>query len=312
MAGILDTKKRIMDTIVTQEGRRQLSSGNFKIKYASFTDGNVFYEEDLLLGTTDATLRIPFETVNKFQDNIVFETDDSGNLMSFKGNGIELTDEGSIAIYDETLSDPSSIRSIVTGSDKFSSSVDEITNASFDSFNDQNFISTKSYNNPNIKFKINQEESELNYTLNSGLSNEITLDKTLDTLPSFVHDKKLSNVLNFKFLPPINHNDKSNNGEFKDLNEGHFLTDSEVLDMITNKEKISCSIEGGSRESNILLQVFEENLENLSVKKLDTIDFGTIKNKDDEFSRIIFVGKVLYDSFDQPTFMNIFTLEIRK
>ena len=60
MAGILDNKKRVMDTIVTQEGKRQLASGQFQIKYASFTDGSSFYEGDIVSGSSDATRRISF------------------------------------------------------------------------------------------------------------------------------------------------------------------------------------------------------------------------------------------------------------
>jgi hypothetical protein len=406
MAGILDNKKRIMDTIVTQEGRRQLSSGNFKIKYASFTDGNVFYEEDLLTGTTDATLRIPFEVVNKFQDNIVFETDDSGNLLSFQGTDVELNADGSIVsltstypndtriyngkvvveikgqtaaglnkfyyydedteeivcwiygyaddadggsgatgIWDETgTEDPDgygwfltdntyawptpaadksdilstenfitntiSSRSVVTDSEGFSSAVDSITAASFESFNQQNFITTRDKRN-NIDFSISQSKDEFTYTIGSGYDNEVVFIKELDTLPAFIHDNRLANVLNFKYLPPNNYNDKTPNGTYADLNNGHDLTRDDIRRMTFKKQSIVCRVNSSENNNKIMMQIFEENSAYKKIKKLDMIDAGSF-NTSDGFKRIIFVGKVMIDSLSQPTFINMFTIEMSK
>ena len=310
MAGILDNKKRIMDTIVTQEGRRQLSSGKFKIEYVSFTDGNVFYEEDLSVGATDATKRIPFEAVNKFQDNIVFETDDSGNLLSYKGYGIELNSDGTIAIEDSESSDPVSTRTKVSSAEGFSTSVDSITSASFDSFKQQNFITTKK-NRTDKGIAVFQNKDFLSYTLNSGYDNEVIKSRNVDTLPAFVNDVKLSNVLNFKFLPPLNDNDGTNNGEYADLNASHDLTSNEIKDMIKNKDVISCSITSSDIDNKIIFQIFESVVDepNVKVNKLDMIDAGEF-NIDGVIKRIVFAGKVLIDNFNQPTFVNMFTIEV--
>ena len=399
MAGILDNKKRIMDTIVTQEGRRQRSSGNFTIKYASFTDGNVFYEADLSKGTTDATLRIPFETVNKFQDNIVFETDDSGNLLGFQGDGVELNPDGSIVsltstypndtqiyngkivievkgqnaagldyfhFYDETtektvywvygyadngdgggssgsttaehygwfitdstyiwpptaadksdiqstdnfITNTISSRNVISDSAGFSSAVDSITAASFDSFKQQNFITTRNKRN-NIVFSASQNKENFTYTIGSGYDNDVKDQKDLDVLPAFIHDKKLANVLNFKFLPPINNNDKTPNGSYADLNDGHDLTRDVIRRMKFKKQSIVCNVKGSEITNKLMMQIFEENTYDKKVKKLDMIDAGNFTESDGT-KRVIFVGKVMIDSFNQPTFVNMFTIEMSK
>ena len=421
MAGILDNKKRIMDTIVTQEGRRQLSSGNFKIKYASFTDGNVFYEEDLLSGTTDATLRIPFEVVNKFQDNIVFETDDSGNLLSFQGNGVELNADGSIVsltatypndtriyngkvvvevkgqnsdgldyfyyydettekivywvhgyaddadggsgatgVWDETGTEDSdgygwfltddtyawpisapkssilstdnfitsiiSSRSVISDSEGFSSTVDSITSASFDSFNQQNFITTRT-DREQKKFSVTSNKNEFTYTIKSGYDNEIIEKVNLNSLPTFINDVKLSNVPNFKFLPPINKNDSSKNGIYKNRKEDQSLsltvsTDissiftlppliSPMVTILGSSQSLDLNINSGHEGNKLLLQVFEAGTNSKKITKLDMIDAGEIYT-DGVYKRIIFLGKTIIDSYEQPTFVNIFTLEILK
>lgn len=403
MAGILDNKKRIMDTIVTQEGRRQLSSGKFTIKYASFTDGNVFYEADLSAGTSDATIRVPFEAVNKFQDNIVFETDDSGNLLSYQGDGVELNADGSIVsltstypndtriyngkivievkgttssagldyfnYYDETtksivywvygyandatssngagsltsgstadidgygwlLTDSTyvwptlalkshfqstdnfitstiSSRNTISDSAGFSSTVDSITTASFDSFKQQNFITTKSSRN-NQAFSVTQSNDTFTYTVESGFDNEITVSKELNSLPALINDIKFSNVLNFKFLPPINKNDNSPNGLYADLNASNKLESIDIKKMIDKKQSISCVLNSGENVNKVIFQMFEENNVDLKIKKLDMLDAGEF-NIDGSVKRVIFIGKVLIDTFNQPTFINMFTVEV--
>ena len=43
MAGILDAKERVLDTIITPAGRAQIASGELRIEYASFTDRQMYY-----------------------------------------------------------------------------------------------------------------------------------------------------------------------------------------------------------------------------------------------------------------------------
>ena len=53
MSGILDSKSRIMDAVITSEGRLLLSQGIFEIAYASFTDRDTFYDSSTISGSTD-------------------------------------------------------------------------------------------------------------------------------------------------------------------------------------------------------------------------------------------------------------------
>jgi len=308
MAGILDNKKRIMDTIVTQEGRRQLSSGNFKIKYASFTDGNVFYEGDNETGTTDATLRVPFEALNKYQDSIIIESDDSGNLLNFQGNGVDLTPDGSIAIEDSELDDPSSIRRVVSTPAAFSSAVDIILSSTFDSFENQNFITTRDDRNSK-SFSVTQNIDSFDYTIGSGYDNEVIKSRVLDTLPAFIHDVKLSGIPNFKFLPPINQNDKTLNGTYADLNDEHGLSANKIKKMTANKQDIKLKVTSSQQKNKLLIQLFENSNDSATIKKLDVIDAGSF-NIENQNKKIYFIGKVMIDSHNQPTFVNMFTLEM--
>ena len=84
MSGILDAKSRIIDSVITDNGRSQIARGDLRIEFASFTDAMAYYEADIVSGSSDATRRIYFEQEgNKRQDFITFETDDSGNLLGY-------------------------------------------------------------------------------------------------------------------------------------------------------------------------------------------------------------------------------------
>ena len=67
MAGILDSKSRVVDFILTDEGRKQVRDGDLKIEYASFTDRDTFYEEDQDGVATDPTSRLYFESTGRYQ-----------------------------------------------------------------------------------------------------------------------------------------------------------------------------------------------------------------------------------------------------
>ena len=60
-----------------------------------------------------------------------------------------------------------------------------------------------------------------------------------------------------------------------------------------------------------MIQVFETNTKDTKITKLDMIDYGQVKYGRKVF-HIIFVGKVFVDKFDQPTFINMFTLALDK
>ena len=65
-----------------------------------------------------------------------------------------------------------------------------------------------------------------------------------------------------------------------------------------------------SEDNNIVMQMFETNDQKLKFKKLDVIDFGefSTQNSSRPNKHIFFAGKVFLDSFDIPTFVNLFTI----
>ena len=83
MAGILNNKERIMDFLVTKEGRRQAASGQLMIRYATFTDHHTFYRASGSNGVAeDATDRIYFEATSRYQDVVVPELEPGTTSIS--------------------------------------------------------------------------------------------------------------------------------------------------------------------------------------------------------------------------------------
>ena len=79
MAGILDSKTRILDFVLTDEGRRQVAKQKLNMSFASFTDGSTFYESDIASGSSDATVRLYLESLSSIRkDQISVITDDDG------------------------------------------------------------------------------------------------------------------------------------------------------------------------------------------------------------------------------------------
>ena len=346
MAGILDSKTRIMDVIITQEGRRQIAEGNLRAEFLSFTDGSAFYEKSGSHGATDATSRIYFEAVSKLNDMITLENDDSGNLIQFDFSPKNtLVNEqlftnltSSIGVYN--------FRTLDFGN-SFASTGEMVATASINNFKNQYMIGTRvgaDSDLPGDGFELNKKD--VNFSIRNftpwptGAHNEIV---NIDAIEPLFTDKRLSHLPNFKFLPP-----QTNSGEllgnYINVNESPPLTYAELIEHLaikkpgeisdkeyldpfnspiteellknfrdpenvkTSKESEVIHFKNTSAQGNIVIQMFELN--NNKFKKLDIIDFGTFIDPQD-FERpekhVFFAGKVFVDNNGSPTFVNLFT-----
>jgi len=90
VAGILDPKTRILDTVITQEGKRQIANGGLRAVYATVSDKSSYYEFSHASGSEDASKRIYFESpIENINDSIIMESDDSGKLLGYPVQGAE-------------------------------------------------------------------------------------------------------------------------------------------------------------------------------------------------------------------------------
>jgi hypothetical protein len=218
MAGILDKKSRIMDVIVTEEGRRQIQAGDFRARFASFTDGESFYEFDAVSGSTDPTERIYFEAFNDFRDKIMFETDDQGQLIGLF-NPIENTDVvivGNGQLYTTTNttpmgttfnpwtqvpSQPQTIPAV-----DFAAAALSVITSSIEHFKKLQMIGSEKGDDVN-PMTFDMSENKLYFEINNRMpfgSNPNNHVKELETLPPLFNDTRLNHLPHFRYLPPVN------------------------------------------------------------------------------------------------------------
>ena len=301
MSGILNNKKRIMDVVITQEGKRQMANGDIRIKFASFTDKHTYYEADIHSGSSDAQQRLYFEASSLPFDQITFETDDSGQLIKFEGAEIEF--DG-----DRIFSGSSGARlAEVVDTSAFASSVSKLLRTSVDNFRKHRVIGSLEAFNTEQDFQLQPKDHTFKISRLSPLNTVEDITKVnVNSIEPLFLDKRLSHLPHFKFLPPRNIIDNRPLGKFSDLNDGHDLRLGRLKRELRKKPYIDIEFKNTSFENNIIAQFFDVRKKSMS--KLDVIDFGEFVDRDGEESRIFFVGKVFVDEMGSPTFVNIFTM----
>jgi len=317
VAGILDNKLRIMDVIVTEEGKRQITSGKLKIEFATFTDGHTFYQGDIASGSADASDRILFECTSLPRDQITFETDDSGNLIAFTGGDIEVGSDGTIY----SGSADGRLEPVTSGS-IFSSLVDGVLSSSINNFKSLQTIGSKTLLDDS-EFETDANFVEFYISNTSPFSDPDTASISLDNIEPLFMDYRLGHITNFAFLPPMISSDRSTSGiaesfgEYTDINQRRVDTWYDLLQKLwpgyPSEESIpqykTIKFTKTSNSKNLMCQFFESGgIVGSSLKKLDVIDFGIFTLDDGSMKHAFFAGKIFIDSVGQPTFVNLFTI----
>jgi len=302
LAGILDNKTRIMDTLITSEGRRQISSGKLKIEYASFTDRHLFYSSGSSGVLDDQGNRIYFEAYSDDNDKIIIETDGEGNLEPFSS--------------DEYSSYGGKVYASGSG-EQVSGSIDAVTSAIFDTcvlnFQRQMIIGTRNLNlyGKEDRFVIAPETSTFFITDETPFNSSSISRATIDDVESVFQDFRLANTLNYRFMPPITRPlagalTGSVLASYTQLNQDALDTWEEMEEYLDGKQSEEIVFDETSRENNIIGQMFEQY--GSSISKLALIDMGSFPIDGRIYPHVYFAGKLYRDSKGSLTFANLFTL----
>ena len=329
MSGILDNKSRVLDTIVTLEGRRQIASANLKIEYVSFTDAGTYYSSDLVSGSSDATKRIFLEQSHLPQDQIVFESDDSGRLMPFKNSNNVSVKDGRFLTYDYDAANATLMSgtletvSFLSGSE-FQEISSELLRSSVENFARLRIIGSKDAVFGDDGFGTNTENITFVVTDKKPIANKQAFVANVDQVESLFQDVKLSKLKNFEYLPPINKTSvddetkrdyrktaKYQLGSYKPWGRTHVngLTPKQLEDGLkfyeANGYVKSMFFDPTSMKNSLVGQFFENGYD--TMKKLDVIDFGTYIHNGKK-KHAFFVGKLTVDSMETHSFTHLFTL----
>jgi hypothetical protein len=332
MAGILDNKKRIMDVAITEEGRRQMSSGKMKIEFVSFTDRHTYYEGDIASGSVNASDRIFLEATSLPQDSITFETDSSGNIVSFAGGDLELDPAG--FIYEPSTA---TVLKKVVSPDIFSSLTASLLKQTLDSFKNQFLIGTYPFNDVSSSFGADHDYISFNVNDTGPAASSATMP--VDSLnPSPFNDVMLF-TRHTDYLPPIFTDTAGTKkimtapgSSWPDLTGGKSMDtlsdvvrhvfigkpdlgtnltpsvpDMEIHDLIQPNTTVKL-IGSGTPDMNIACQMFEIAKNDTKITKLEMVDTGYWTSPAGYSIRAVFAGKVFIDSVNTPCFVPMFTL----
>lgn len=324
MAGILDKKTRVMDFILTDEGRRQMRDGGLRLSFASFTDSGAFYEEESGGVASNANSRIYFEPSSKHQDRIIVESS-RGSMLDFSitsASGSYDLKGYQISFMTESLGAP--IKIALSGSEPLEAS-DDILLGITQNFTDNQIIATEDIFSYRQGFNLSCDRITFNANSSSPINtwNYIAQDDTFrpPTLASFdatVFDRRFAHFPNYKFLPPVN---KSGTGQFSGrvmgqyarLNQPEILSYDRLKQELRGKQSHEIKLDPTSRDNNIIIQPFEFGTgPDGLVKKLTIIDYGVFPNDRGTAAgvHVFFLGKMLKSKDGSMKYFNIFTLEL--
>lgn len=289
MAGLLDSKTRVLDAKLTLRGRTQVADGGIEIKYVSFSDAGATYS-DAGDGVAEVPLPIGFECWSTSNDDITVSTDNFGNLEPFVGDGFTLR-------QDETL----------TSNGGFFSS------GSLKSFENQRLISTRNsfFEDPGLT----ASPSEINFSVtDSAPFNGEPSASSIDDVESLFFDRRLSKSVRFQYLPPVQRTittvgNEVPLGNYVDSRETP-LTETEIESTLSTYQNQKITLSKYTSANEVCFQLFESSSTGMS--KLDIVKYGELQEKtpDGLKRNLYFAGKVYTDAYGSPTFVNLFNLVI--
>jgi|11_taG_2_1085331.scaffolds.fasta_scaffold00147_5 hypothetical protein len=197
MAGILDKKSRILDYVITENGRSQLSDNDIRYKYASLSDRSILYTKDHDLTSTNksdvsnAELNyIPLEVLTKNNSTINPEFDlrkyfDNTSININIPNIIQNGDTSDVHVdtYLTQFSLASYLQSLKLLKTKNMLNSDKL----FTFFNDGDLYKDLDFKNSVLKYSTIRD-----------------IDFKKENASVIALDKRFTHKLNFQFLPPIN------------------------------------------------------------------------------------------------------------
>lgn len=322
--GLLDSKTRILDTQVTLEGRRQISTGRFRIEWISLTDGSTFYEADAVSGSSDATKRLYLETCHLPQDQITFEADDSGKLMPFRNDRNIIVKSGKIFSGSINITGSFANDYELIENEQFASLASSLLSSSLDNFKKCRMIGTIDPIFEDDLFLAGPSDISFVITDEQPIDDVRAQSANINHLESFFQDRRMMHLDNFMYLPPVMKTEDAVDltnpdqarifriGEYAALGPVDKSDYSEFEEELLTAERTgfckTVRFDPTSRNNRIGAQFFE--IRKNDILKLEAIDFGSYRTDDPDhpIKKVFFLGKVMVDDNGNYTFIHLFTL----
>jgi hypothetical protein len=331
MSGILDKKSRIIDFIITENGRSQIEDGDIRYKFATFSDKSIIYTKNHEISSNNKSEisnsefdYIPLEVTTKNESTLNPEFD-LGKFFSYTRSNILDSNE-------------------VKNSINFNNSVDSfLSNDSLSNkLNNLKLITTKSKLNHNseITFKNNGYDSNT-FDFEKKANKYKTIDsykQDVRNMPVLALDKRFSNKLNYKILIPkdISGDNLYDRNHFKninllnDFNTSGFVYSSyssksssqntsvqsrkkEILEIIrtieadTGIHKKVYEIENNSEDNTFIFEMHEAKIEENTLEKLAFVKLGSFfDNESSSLKTVYLIGKIVNSREDSKDLDTLF------
>lgn len=295
MSGVLDSKKRVMDVILTEMGRDQMNRGEFEVSFVSFSDRGVEYVDDGTGVAKNITDRLYFESFSSPKDEIIPEIDNIGDFVLTKKISPTLTVNNGI-LYEKTESGYNSV-------DAFSN-ISSFTN-----------ILTERYANLQIIRSDNDisdfDGTPLSLNMEIERSTSDQLVESIGMVKPMLIDPRFSGTINTMYLPPTSVN-SGKSTPLRAFNRfGPENSEVNVLEEIRSKSWSSARVSLGDnanfKDYNILGQAFMKK--DQTVKKYLIIDAGEyLSDKNEIIMQVYHLGFIYKDDVGTSKFSRAFSL----
>lgn len=299
MAGILNPKTRVLDTMITPTGRAQLASGEMQIEYASFSDRQMYYATGSSGELLDPGERIYFESYSTSADLIIPEINQEGNLVPIVTDSFNVY--GGKVVSGSTIQSDASIYA------------DSLTSDTLKSFQRQQIIGTRHQMKNEIIDAFFTTPKDTIFYKTAELQNlgDTIVTASLDDVECLWQDYRVAKTPNYRFLPPRTFPKPgeitgSVLGNYTKINQDPLSTYDEVLEKLENQQYTKFNFSNTRTTNDILGQIFEVNGSSLS--KLVIIDGGVFEVNATVNPHVFYAGKLYRDSKGCLTFANLFTL----
>ena len=297
MAGILNPKQRVFDTIITPAGRAQIAAGELKIEYASFTDRQMYYATGSDNVLDDPGAKIYFEAYSTDADIIIQELDDNANLAPLQTDTFTLY--GGNVLSGSGDAQQANVRLFA----------DALPLDSIHSLNRQMILGTRNVMKNAIteNFEITPKSATFYVDAIDTTSSTTMVTASLDDIESLWQDYRVTGVKNYQFLPPTTSpNSSTPLGSYTKINVDPPKTFDTVLENLRDTQVQKFTFSNTRTTNDILGQIFEVSEQKLS--KLVLIDGGRYEVSSGPDAHVFYAGKLYRDTQGALTFINIFTL----
>ena len=316
MSGILDKKSRIIDFVITENGRSQMQSGDIRYRFATVSDKSIVYTKDHELSKTkksnitDSEKHfLPLEVSSSLNDEINKEFDLRNYFLNSNNDTLNVESFQNSTEFDTTVNQ--FISDLSTGNYLKSLS----------------YLTTQPVLNKENKLKFFDSgylNNELDFKSNINLYDTInSIDVQKRKLPVISLDKRFSHKNNFLYLPPKNTRGEDlyqkeifkNIDDLEEENTSGFLfssynklkdsdevqrRDLEIIKILRDLEKNNdilkrvYSLEDNTDINSFLFEMFEVKEATNKIEKLSFIKAGNFYDRKSlTTKRVYLVGKII-------------------